>query len=508
MTDATVDTHGRSSTGDPVPGGLPLAVATLPLQNDAVNVPAYDPGKLRAGVVHFGVGGFHRAHQAVYFDEIAARGISQDWGIIGVGLHRREMKDVLENQDNLYTVVERGEDHHHARIVGSIVKYLYAPEDPEAVLDALAAESTRLVTLTVTGTSYHVDAHTGEFLAGDEEIARDLQGDGAPETVFGYLVEGLRRRRAAGIPPFTILSCDNVQENGRTTRTAVVSFARLQEPDLADWIEENVSFPSSMVDRITPATSVEDRDDIAEEFGVEDGWPVLTEPFRQWIIEDRFCNERPPLDQVGARMVQDVEPFELMKTRLLNGSHCGLGYFGSLLGHSSSDEAMRDDDVRAYVRGLMDEIIPLLPDVPGMDLTEYRETLISRFSNPEISDQLERLARRSSTKMPSYVLPSLTEAMAAGREHRLLVLTVAGWIEFLGGEDLNGDPIDVQDALLEDLRPLAANKDVTAFVADEAIFGELGSNPGFVAELQEAVEGLRARGPREMIEQSLKAERN
>ena len=506
MTDTTPGMHSGPEAGPAE--GVPLAVATLAQQSDAVEVPSYDPGTLRAGVVHFGVGGFHRAHQAVYFDEIAAKGISHDWGIIGVGLHRREMKDVLENQDNLYTVVERGEDHHHARIVGSIVDYLYAPEDPEAVLAALAAESTRLVTLTVTGTSYPVDAHTGEFLADDEGIVQDLKNDGAPETVFGYIVEGLRRRRAAGIKPFTVLSCDNVQENGRTTRTAVASLARLQDPELADWIDENVCFPSSMVDRITPATSPEDRDDIAEEFGVEDGWPVLTEPFRQWIIEDKFCNERPPLDQVGAQLVQDVEPYELMKTRMLNGSHCGLGYFGSLLGHSSSDEAMRDDDVRAYVRGLMNEIIPLLPEVPGINLKDYRETLISRFSNPEIGDQLERLARRSSTKMPSYVLPSLKEALAAGGEHRLLVLTVAGWIEFLGGVDVNGDPIDVQDALLEDLRPLAANKDVSDFAADEAIFGELGSNEGFVAELQEAVDALRAQGPRKSIEQSLKAERN
>lgn len=376
------------------------------------------------------------------------------------------------------------------------------------MLAALAADTTRLVTMTVTGTSYPVDAHTGEFLPEDEGIAHDLSNPGAPETVFGYIVEGLRRRRSAGTKPFTVLSCDNVQENGRTTRTAVVSLARMQDPDLADWIQENVCFPSSMVDRITPATSPEDRDDIAEEFGVEDGWPVLTEPFRQWIIEDRFCNERPPLDAVGAQLVQDVEPFELMKTRLLNGSHCGLGYFGSLLGHSSSDEAMRDNDVRAYIHGLMGEIIPLLPEVPGMDLNEYRETLISRFSNPEISDRLERLARRSSTKMPSYVLPSLKEALAAGREHRLLVLTVAGWIEFLGGKDINGNPIDVQDALLEDLRPLAAGKDVTAFVADESIFGELGGNPGFVAELQDAVDALRTHGPRKTIGQSLKAERN
>ena len=501
MTDAT-------ETGQARPEGVPLAADTLPLQSDAVEVPPYDPEELQASVVHFGVGGFHRAHQAVYFDEIAAKGISKDWGIIGVGMHRRGMKEVLSQQDNLFTVVERGEDSHSARIVGSMVRYLYAPEEPGAVLDALAAETTRLVTLTVTGTSYHVDAHTGEFQADAEEIARDLENDGAPETVFGYLVEGLRRRRAAGIKPFTILSCDNVQENGKTTRTAVVSFARLQDPALADWIEENVAFPSSMVDRITPSTSDEDREEIAEEFGVQDGWPVLTEPFRQWIIEDRFCNERPPLDQVGARMVENVAPYELMKTRLLNGSHCGLGYFGLLLGYGSSDEAMRDDTVRAYVRALMGEVIPLLPDVPGVDLDEYRETLIRRFSNPEISDQLERLARRSSTKMPSYVLPSLKEALEGGCRHALIVLTVAAWIEFLGGKDINGKQIDVQDAQLDTLQPLAASADVGSFLANEAVFGELGKDSRLVAELQEAVDGLRSRGPREMIKQTLKAERN
>jgi mannitol 2-dehydrogenase len=307
-----------------------------------------------------------------------------------------------------------------------------------------------------------VNPATGEFHSKDDgEVAEDLQRPRDPASVFGFLVEALRLRRDAGVAPFTLLSCDNVAGNGRTTRAAVVGFARRRSEDLADWIERCVAFPSSMVDRITPATSAADRDEIAGRLGIDDGWPVITEPFSQWIIEDAFCNDRPPLDTVGARFVQDVQPYELMKTRLLNGGHCALGYLGLLLGYRCSDEAMHDDRVKDFVAALMDQVIPLLQPIEGIDLREYRDLLIQRFSNRFIGDRLERLAGRGSTKLGSYVVPSIAEARRRGTDYRLLATTVAAWIVLLG----QAGPASIADPLRDQLAPLAARRDVRGLLS-------------------------------------------
>jgi fructuronate reductase/mannitol 2-dehydrogenase len=476
---------------------IPLTDLAQHAASGEVEVPAYDRQALRPAVVHFGVGGFHRAHQALYFDELAQRGISQDWGVVGVGMHRREMKEVLSQQDHLFTVVERGDGHERARVVGSVLASLHAPEEPDAVLEALTDERTKLVTLTVTGTAYPVDPETLAFRP-DAETTEDLRDPHHPATVFGFLVEGLRRRRDAGTAPFTVLSCDNAPANGASTRAAVLGYAGEVDGALAGWIDEHVAFPSSMVDRITPATSPEDRDEIAERYGVDDGWPVLTEPFSQWIIEDRFCNERPPLDLVGVQFVEDVHPYELMKTRLLNGGHCALGYYGLLLGHTASDEAMRDATVRSFVAAHLDQVIPLLPPVPGIDLHEYRDVLLARFANPEIGDQLERLARRGSTKLATYVLPSIVDARRQGHPHDLLTLTVAGWIRALEGTDEWGREISVQDPRLEELRPFADAGDVPS-MAYLGVFGSLGNDAEFVEALQRALDAVREHGPRAVL---------
>ncbi|MEG9249246.1 HAD-IA family hydrolase [Arthrobacter sp. Soc17.1.1.1] len=486
----------------PVPTPLPRVLenpehhtADLPVQ-----LPAYNPADLRHGVVHFGVGGFHRAHQGVYFDELAGRGLAMDWGVIGVGLHRREMKDMLERQDHLYTVIERGAEEDSARVIGSMVDYLYAPEDPEAVLATLASERTRLVTLTVTGSSYHVDPVTGEFQADDEDIAEDLAHPERPATVFGYIVEALRRRREQGLPPFTVLPCDNMQRGGEVARTAVVSLARLRDADLADWIDREGAFPSSMVDRITPTTSPGERDAVVDRFGLDDAWPVLTEPFAQWIIEDSFCNGRPPLDEVGVHFVDDVEPFELMKTRLLNAGHCALGYYGLLLGYRTTAEAMADDVVRGFLTAFLDEVIPLLPAIPGIDLGEYRDSLLGRLSNASMEDQLERLTRRSSTKVSDYVLPSLLAALDQDSAHRMLLLTIAGWFRYLRGVDEQGAEYDVQDARADEMRPLAEGGRFDAWIGDASVFADLADRKDIVEELQELVDQLDARGARAVLD--------
>jgi len=483
---------------------LPLTDRTLDQLPPGVSGPDYDRAALRPGIVHIGVGGFHRAHQAVYLDELARRG-ETGWGVVGVGLHSREIGEVLHAQDRLYTVVERAADGDDARVVGAMTGYLYAPDDPGAVLAVLADEQTRLVTLTITGTGYRIDAHTGDFDADDVHVASDLEDPGRPETVFGYLVEALHRRRAGGLAPFTVLSCDNMQHNGSAARTAVVSFARLRDPDLAAWIEEHVAFPSSMVDRITPTTTPEDRDAVAAATGIDDRWPVVTEPFRQWVVEDSFCNGRPPLEQVGVEFVDDVTPYEVVKTRLLNAGHSAIAYLGYLAGLRTTAEVMADPVFRTYLTRLMaEEIAPGLPEPEGVDLAEYQQVLLERLANPQMADQLARLARRGSTKIPNYLLPSVSAAMEQGRPHPLLCLAVAGWLRYLRGHDYAGEEVPIQGPR-PDLVPVAqeAGVDATPLLSERSIFDHVGQDPRFAEPVQRALEALDREGPREVVERYL-----
>jgi mannitol 2-dehydrogenase len=482
----------------------PLTAQNLHRLADRVRVPSYDRRALTPAVVHISVGGFSRAHQLVYLDELAERG-NTDWGVVGVGLHSPHMRDALAPQDHLYTVVERDSDAERARVVGAMVDYVYAPDAPERVLELLADERTRVVTMTVTGTTYRIDPHSGEFEP-DDEARDDLAHPHRPCSVFGFLVEALDLRRRAGLPPFTVLSCDNMQSNGSAARTAVVGYARLRDEVLARWIADNVAFPSSMVDRITPATSPEQRDTIAEGLGIDDNWPVITEPFSQWFIEDRFCNGRPPLETVGVRFVDDIGPYELMKTRLLNASHCALGYLGQVAGLETTDQAVSDPVFRDYVDRLMTaEVIPLLPRPDGVDLGEYEVSLLRRFANPAIGDQLTRLTRRGSTKMPNYLLPSLHTAVDQGRPHAMLTLAVAGWVRYLQGTDETGRPIEVQDQLADRLQELvrAGGTDPRPLLGERSVFGDLLDDEGFVARLRTAVQRLQDDGVRATLAAAL-----
>lgn len=455
----------------------PLSNDALDVPDDRVTTPAYDRSRLRPAVVHFGVGGFHRAHQAVYFDQLAELGFT-DWGVIGVGVRSPEMGQVLQAQDNLFTVVQRGAGDSTARVVASMVEYLLLAEEAQVVRERLADPRIRLVTLTVTAEGYAVP----------EDPAR------ARQSVFGVIVEALDARRRAGQVPFTVLSCDNLPDSAAAAREAVLGLAAGYGPELVEWVEQRVAFPASMVDRITPATSPEDRDEVERDFGVEDGWPVITEPFRQWVIEDAFCNDRPPLDRVGARFVPDVGPYKLIKSRLLNGAHCALGYVGFLAGYRSTDEAMADPAVAGYVEALMRrEIAPLLPgDVPEMDLGQYCGSLLERFANPAIADQLSRLCRRGSTKMPDYLLPSLHQARERGSARGRLLFAVAVWMRYLRGVDLDGAPIEVQDARAQELREAAerGGTDPCALLGFTDVFGDLGEDAECVAELRRVLAAL------------------
>ena len=491
------------------PSTAPLSDENLSLLADRVQVPTYDRTALTPAVVHMSVGGFTRAHQLVYFDELAERGAT-DWGVVGVGLHSATMRDALAPQDNLFTVVERDADGERARVVGSMVDYVFAPDDPDRVLDLLADERTRLVTMTVTGTAYRIDPHTGEFEP-DDEAREDLQHPQRPCSVFGFLVEALDRRRRAGLPPFTVLSCDNMQSNGAAARSAVVGFARLRDEVLARWIADEVTFPSSMVDRITPSTSPEQRDDIAATHGVDDNWPVITEPFSQWFVEDAFAHGRPPLEEVGVQFVDDIGRYELMKTRLLNASHCALGFLGQVAGLGTTDEAVANPVFHDFLDQLMTtEVIPLLPRPAGVDLTEYEESLLRRFANPAIGDQLGRLTRRGSSKVANYLLPSLQSALAEGRPHELLTLAVAGWVRYLQGTDEAGGPIDIQDAQRERLQELVrqgGDTDPRPLLSERSVFGGLVDDETFVGELTAVLQQLHADGVRSTLAAHLSADR-
>lgn len=449
-------------------------VAALPVD---ISVPGYDRAALAPSVVHLGVGGFHRAHQAVYFDELAERGNS-DWGIVGVGISNRGLSAALRAQDRLFTVVTRGANGTSARVIGVLTDHLLLSEEAAAVRDRLSDPRTRLVTLTITGDGYALD---------------DSQS-GPPDSLFEVLVDALELRRLAGIAAFTVLSCDNLPDSGATARRAVLGIARGRSGELTDWIEEHVRFPDSMVDRITPSLGAADRDQIQERFAVADRCPVVTEPFTQWVIEDDFGGIRPPLDEVGVRFVSDVKPYTLIKTRMLNGTHCALGYLGTLAGYLRTDEAMADPAIADYVGQLMrSEIAPLLPgDLPGMDLRRYQRSLIERFSNPAVGDQLSRLCRRGSTKMPDYLLPSLIQASGTGGPRMLLTAAVGAWLRYAEGIDLDGFPIAVHDARAEELRTVAqaVRHHPERGLGLPELFGPLAGDADFATKVRSIMTGL------------------
>jgi mannitol 2-dehydrogenase len=471
-----------------------------------VSVPRYDRAEVSSGIVHFGVGGFHRAHQAMYLDSLMNDGEALDWGITGVGLlpGDRRMHEVLHAQDCLYTLVVKDADGTmHPRVIGSIIDYLFAPDDPEGVLGLLADPATRIVSMTITEGGYLVNQATGEFDARDPSIQADLQDGAVPTTAFGYLTEALSRRRAAGVEPFTVMSCDNIAGNGEVAHKMLGAFARLKDTDLAAWLEANVSFPNSMVDRITPVTQDHDRSLLAEQFGVEDGWPVVCEPFTQWALEDRFPTGRPPYERAGAQLVPDVTPYEMMKLRLLNASHQAMCYLGYLAGYRYAHEVCGDPLFTGFLRGYMDdEATPTLEPVAGVDLEEYKQQLIERFANPEIKDTLARLCAESSDRIPKWLVPVVRDQLAAGGTVRRSALVVAAWARYAEGVDEDGEPIDIVDQRKESVTKRAQEQDTDklAFLRDPDLFGDLAEQDAFTEHYVEALDSLHDKGARATLE--------
>lgn len=484
----------------------PLSATTLGSLPAKASPAAYDRSSITASIVHFGVGGFHRAHEAMYLDRLMRDGKALEWGICGVGAlpHDRRIVDTLSAQDGLYTLVVKHPDgHREPRVIGSIVEMMFAPDDPQAVVDRLADPRTRIVSLTITEGGYLVNQVTGEFDADDPTIQADLVEGAVPRTVFGYIVAALAVRRAAGATPFTVMSCDNLPGNGDVARRMMTAFARLKDPGLADWMDEHVAFPNAMVDRITPVTAPEDVDRLASEFGVQDGWPVVCEPFTQWVLEDHFTDGRPPLEEAGVQVVDDVVPYELMKLRLLNASHQALCYLGYLSGHRYAHEVCQDPLFVDFLLGYMErEGSPTLPEVPGVDLDAYRHQLIERFANPEVRDTLARLCAESSDRIPKWLVPVIRRNLETGGEVERSALVVASWARYAEGVDEQGEPIEVVDRIKDRVMAAAARQgeDPLAFIRDRDLFGDLVDDARFTEAYAAGLDSLHAHGARATLE--------
>ncbi|MGB7088004.1 MAG: mannitol dehydrogenase family protein [Phormidesmis sp.] len=488
------------------------SLSQLSEQLERVNLPQYNRADVINGIVHIGVGGFHRSHQALYIDKYLEQhsDLQQSdhrWGICGVGLlkYDENMRDALQSQDCLYTLVERSSEKDTARVIGSITDYLFAPEETPAVIARLADVTCRIVTLTITEGGYYVIEGTGEFDAEHPNIQHDLQSPDRPVSVYGFLTAALRQRRQNGLSPFTVLSCDNVQGNGNLARKMLTAFAKLQDPELGQWIAENVAFPNSMVDRITPATTPADIQMVKEKFAIADAWPVVAEPFTQWVIEDKFCAGRPRWESVGVQMTDDVHPYEMMKLRLLNASHSLLGYLGSLLGYTYTSEAMSDNLIRQAIEQLMDEVTPTLPTLPGVNIGDYKQTLIERFSNPKVRDQLSRLCLNGSDKLPKFILGSLRDKLEQGGSIDYLSFTIAVWFRYLSGKDEQGQPLSIDDPMAATLIEKAqrGGSDPTPLLSMTEIFGELSESNRLTDAIADYLQQLYASDTQKVLTQLL-----
>lgn len=428
-----------------------LSDKTLNALPSPVAVPAYDRAAVTPGIVHLGLGAFHRAHQAAYVDDCLAAG-DTNWGIVGASLQSASTHDALEPQDGLYTLAARGSDGERLRVIGSIGTVLVAPRDPARLLAALTDPDIRIVTLTITEKAYLRDA-SGKLDENHPGIVADLADPARPRTAHGFLVEALARRRAAGTKPFTILSCDNLPSNGRTLHRLLVQFAAMRDAGLASHVE-SVSCPSSMVDRIVPATTDADRARVSEALGVEDAWPVMTEPFSQWVIEDDFSAGRPNWERSGVEMVRDVRPFEEMKLRLLNGAHSSIAYLGLLAGHDTVARSFGDPAIRGFVQALWAEAAPTLPENAGLDPKSYVAALTGRFDNTALQHRIAQIANDGSQKLPQRIIGSALDRLAAGAGADHLMLAVAAWIraaELRGAALPSGHFTDPLDAKLGEI---------------------------------------------------------
>jgi mannitol 2-dehydrogenase len=460
------------------------SLASLP---QGVAGPAYDRAGVKPGILHIGLGNFHRAHQAVYCDDLLRGGGDPDWGIVGAGVMPGDaaMRKDLVAQDCLFSVTEMSAASDSVRVIGAMSDFLPVEAGHGAILKAMASPSIRIVSLTVTEGGYFVSTDTGGFTPDHPSIRADIVNPDMPTTVFGAIAAGLRARRDVGEKPFTVMSCDNLPHNGSVTRATVTGVACEQDPDLARWIEENVAFPNGMVDRITPATTNERREHLARHYGLDDARPVFCEPFRQWVLEDSFSAGRPEFENVGVQFVSDVTPYEHMKIRMLNGGHAIIAYPAGLIGLTYAHEAMTHPRISAFFDKLeREEVYPVVTPVPGMSHESYHALLRQRFANPRIEDTIRRLCFDGSNRQPKFIVPTIFENLGAGRPIDGMALESALWCRYCYGETEAGTPIEPNDPDWERLSMLSkrARADPQIWLAMREVYGDLANNPLFAKQ--------------------------
>jgi mannitol 2-dehydrogenase len=481
-----------------------LSIATLSELPAGISAPKYRREDLKAGILHIGVGNFHRAHQAVYLDELFNIGLDHDWAIVGAGVRDADkfMREKLRGQDWLTTVVEQEAGSARAHVTGAMIDFI-EPFDMPTTLALLSGPQIRIVSLTITEGGYYISPATQAFDPTHPDIVWDAHNISTPRTAFGLIVAGLMQRRASGDAPFTVMSCDNIPGNGHVTENAVAGLAELVDASLAQWIRESVAFPNAMVDRITPATTDRERKIAAESFGVEDAWPVFCEEFKQWVIEDHFPTGRPQWEKVGVTFTSNVAPYEHMKIRILNGGHAAIAYPSGLLDIHFVHEAMEDAQIRAFLKRLTEqEIIPVLPTPPGVALEDYRQLIERRFSNPKIGDTITRLCFDGSNRQPKFILPAVADRLKANASFAGLTLVSALWCRYCYGETESGKAIAANDPSWDRLQAAAreARDNPAAFLALRDIFGDLAHTPAYSEAFSSALSSLWTQGVRQTLQ--------
>ncbi|WP_333901475.1 fructuronate reductase [Enterobacter wuhouensis] len=483
-----------------------IASITLPAH---VQQPRYDRSQLRSRIVHFGFGAFHRAHQALLTDRVLnANG--GDWGICEISLFSGDvLMSQLRAQDHLFTVLEKGAEGNHPIIVGAVRECLNAKLDSlAAIIEKFCEPQVAIVSLTITEKGYCIDPATGRLDMQNARIIHDLEHPSEPHSAPGILVEALHRRRERGLPAFTVLSCDNIPDNGHVVKNAVLGMAQKRSAALAEWIKEQVSFPGTMVDRIVPAATDASLAEITQELGVEDPCAISCEPFIQWVVEDNFVAGRPEWEVAGVQMVKDVLPWEQMKLRMLNGSHSFLAYLGYLAGYAHINECMEDACFRDAARRLMlNEQAPTLR-ITDVDLTAYADSLIERFANPALQHRTWQIAMDGSQKLPQRMLDGIRVHLERQSAWPLLALGVAGWIRYVSGTDDRGNDIDVRDPLKDKVRAIVdASGDadrVNALLELSEVFGQdLVQNGRFVEAVNQAYQRIVRHGARQAVIETL-----
>ncbi|HEO9144448.1 MULTISPECIES: mannitol dehydrogenase family protein [Enterobacter] len=483
-----------------------IASTALPAH---VQQPRYDRQQLRSRIVHFGFGAFHRAHQALLTNRVLNEK-GGDWGICEISLFSGDvLMSQLRAQDHLFTVLEKGAEGNEAIIVGAVHECLNAKLDSlPAIIEKFCEPQVAIVSLTITEKGYCIDPATGKLDLQNPRIIHDLENPSEPHSAPGILVEALHRRRERGLPAFTVLSCDNIPDNGHVVKNAVLGMAQKRSPALAAWIDSHVSFPGTMVDRIVPAATEASLAEITETLGVEDPCAISCEPFIQWVVEDNFVAGRPAWEVAGVQMVQDVLPWEQMKLRMLNGSHSFLAYLGYLAGYAHINECMEDAAFRKAARRLMlDEQAPTLR-IKDVDLTAYADSLLERFANPALQHRTWQIAMDGSQKLPQRMLDGIRVHLERKTPWLLLALGVAGWIRYVSGTDKHGNTIDVRDPLSDKIRAIvdASSDDdrVNALLGLNEVFGhDLAQNSVFVEAVSQAYQRIARHGARQAVIETL-----